>query len=190
VGQLFLMEVEHRIDRRVGPIEAVDVDRFHGADDGVPTGFIEAVLQRVAWRMAARAVVAEDLLHAQIVGRVAGQAREDQIAGQLDDPRFGILDRRKREVLLLDGAERDLGLRGGEADRLRPQPVLAFGQGREHVGAVLVGEDRCRDGLADFLGRDRDPAHFPAGRTDRAVQQDVCRGRQRGEETEHQTGAQ
>ena len=50
------------------------------------------MLQRVARRVAARAVVAHDLLQAQVVGGLGGQSGQDEIAGQLPHLLLAVLD--------------------------------------------------------------------------------------------------
>src|SRR5262249_56835122 len=66
----------------------------------------------------------------------------------------------------------DLALGDFEGERLRPDRVLAGGQRREKVAAVLVGVAAGRDRAAVGLGRDGDATQLLAGRRgDRAAEQ-------------------
>src|SRR5262249_43835058 len=67
-----------------------------------------------------------------------------------------------------------------EGERLRPDGVLAAGQRRKVVAALLVGVDAGRDRAAVGLGRDGHAAQLLAlRRGDRAAEQMI--GRRRGD---------
>jgi hypothetical protein len=152
-GKLLLMEINDLVGRRIRPaIEAVDVDHLHRLDHRVPAALVEAVLQRVARRVAARAIVAEDALHALVIVGFLRQAREDEVTRHLSHLGLEIGHRLEHEVLALLGGEIDVVLGGLEAQRLRPDLVFAGLERWEIVGAGLVGEDRRGDGAALGLG--------------------------------------
>ena len=101
IGREFLLiEVDHAVEPVLAEIDPGHVDVLHQIDDGVPAVLVELVLQRVARRVATRAIVAHELLHARVSRRVVGQRRQDQVAGQLAHQ---ILERAEREILLLVG---------------------------------------------------------------------------------------
>src|SRR5262249_37446053 len=85
-----------------------------------------------------------------------------------------VLDRIEREVLPARRAEIDVAPGGLEADRLRPDLVLALRQRRKVVSARVIGIDR-RGGERSFgLGRHGGTTHLLArGRCDRAAEQDI-----------------
>ena len=181
--KLLLVEVDHLVQRRlVGAIGAVDVDVLHRLDDRVPALLVEAVLERVARRVAARAIVAENALHAGVVGRRVGQAGEDQVARHLLDQPLVVGDRREREIGAARGGEIELAPGGLEGERLRPYLILTFLHRREVVVTGLVCVDRGGDGCTRSLGRDGDTAQGLAGRIfDRAREHDLGGAGRQGE---------
>ena len=180
-GEFVLVRVDRAVERAVGHISAEHVQRLHHAEHGVPALFVERVLQREARRVAARAVLAHDVLHPLVGRRGVGQRGEQFVAGQLPDE---ILRRIEREVLAAGAGEINRALRGLEGQGLRPDVELAHRQRRENIFARRVGVDGRRDGRALGLGGNGDAAHFFAGsRFHGAVQQRVGEGgaRQRDE---------
>ena len=165
-------------------IDAGDRHDFHQVDDLAPARFVEAELQGVARRVAAGAVVREDLLGAGVVGARLGQGRDHHLAGQLAESPLGVGHLLQREIL----APRRAQVYGVpvrlEAERLRPHAVPARGQGREEIIARGVRIHAGGDGGAFQLGRNRDAFEFLAGaRGDRAAQQLIGGvGRGRGEQ--------
>jgi hypothetical protein len=102
----------------------------------------------------------------------ASVCRDHHLAGQLSPAPLGIGHRGKRHVLLFRRGEIDIALGGLEAERLRPDLVLAGRQRREIVVAGLVGVDRRRNGRAFEPGGDCHPAELLArGRGDGAAQE-------------------
>ena len=119
-GELGLMVVEHLIVA-VRQVVAVDVDVLHRLDDGGPAGFVEPVLQRVARRVAARAVVVHDPPHADVVGGLGGQAGEDQVARQLPHLALGVRRSwRARNRVACAGLDVDLARRRSRSSAPAP----------------------------------------------------------------------
>ena len=150
----------------------------------VQPALVETVLERVARRVAARAVVVHDPSHAEIVGGLGGKAGEDQVAGHLPHLALGVVDLGEREIAPRAGFDVDLGGGRLEAQRLRPHAVLPCRQRREVIGAGLVGEDGGGDGRAHGLRRNRDAAELFAGRCGDGAGQDGGIGRRGGQARE------
>ena len=154
---------------------------LHHIDDLVPAGLVEAELQHIARRVAAGALVGEDLLDAGVVLGRFRQRRDQQLARQLPDALLGIAHLAQHEVLALGGAEVDRALGGLEAERLRPDLILSFRHWREVVVASLIGIDAGGDGGAFLLGGHRHAFELLArGRGDRTAQQLIGRRSGRG----------
>jgi hypothetical protein len=152
-------------------IDAGDRHDFHQVDDLAPAGFVEAKLQRVARRVAAGAVVHENLLGAGVVGARLGQCRDHHLAGQLAETPLGVGHLLQREIRSPQRGEIDRALAGFEAQRLRPHAVFARGQRREHISARGVRIHAGGDGGALHLGGYRDAFELLAGsRRDRPAQ--------------------
>ena len=104
-----LMEVDVRrhplVRARIG---AVDVDLLHQVQDLVPALLVEAMLEHVAGAVTAGAVLAHLRLHAEVFRRVAGQRRQEFVAGQLPDPGLAVGDRLQHEILLPRLADGDV----------------------------------------------------------------------------------
>src|SRR4029079_9959706 len=83
-SELLLVVIEDSRGRALlAHVAAVDVGILHELDDGVPARLVEAELQRIAGGMAARAVVAYQLLHSPVMLRVVRQRVERDVAPQL-----------------------------------------------------------------------------------------------------------
>ena len=171
------------VDPLVGArIGAVDVDLLHQVHDLVPALLVEAVLEDVAGAVTAGAVLAHLRLHAEIFRRVAGQRRQEFVAGQLPDPGLAVGDRLEHEILLPRLADGDVADRAFELHRLRPDPVVSFRQRREIVVARCVGVDAGGDGRAFGFRRYGDAAQpFAGGGGDGAGERRVGIGGQGGE---------
>src|SRR6185295_3220402 len=135
-GERLLVAFEDLVRLRVRPgIDAGDRHDLHEIDDLAPAGLVETELQRVAGRVAAGAVVHEDLLHARVLGARLGQRRDHHLARQLAEAPLGIRDLGQREVLAARRGELDRAARALEAERLRPHTVPALRQRREEIFA-------------------------------------------------------
>ncbi len=147
---------------------------LHQVDDLVPAGLVEFELQRVARGVTTGALVREHLLDAGVLWGLVGQCRNEQFTRQLSNLPFEVGHRLQHEILVLRRGEVDRALGGLEAERLRPDAVLAGGQGRKIVVAGFVGVDAGRDGRAVLLGRHRHAGELLARRRgDRAGQHHV-----------------
>jgi hypothetical protein len=84
----------------------------------------------------------DDALHAHVVGSVLRQSGEDQIARQLADQPLGVLDLLECEIRPGAGLQLGLAVGGLEAQRLRPDAILAGRKRREaptsSVNTVVV----------------------------------------------------
>src|SRR5262249_59715905 len=98
------------------------------------------MLQEVARRVAACAIVMDDALHAHVVGSVSRQSGEDQVARQLADEPLGVLDLLERKIRPGPSLQLGLAIFCLEAERLRPYTILTGRKRGEIVGPGLVGE--------------------------------------------------
>jgi len=122
-------------------IDAEHVHHLHQVEYLVPTLLVEAVLQRVAGRVAASAVLPHQRLHAVVIGRVARERGQELVARQLADPIFLTGHRLQPEILLRRLAQVDIALGRLIGESLRPHAVFAIRQRREVVAAGLIGVD-------------------------------------------------
>ena len=172
-GKRLLVAVHDLVGLCIRPrIDAGDRHDFHQVDDLAPASFVEAKLQHVARRVAAGAVIHENLLGAGVVGAGLGQCRNHHLAGQLAEAPLGIGHLLQREIPAPRRGQFDGALTGFKAERLRPHAVLARAQGREKIISRGVRIDAGGNGRAlEFRGY-RDTFQLLAGlRCDRAAQQ-------------------
>ena len=114
------------------------------------------------------------LLHAGVVFGAFRQRGDQQLARQLANAPLGIGDGLQREILAPAGAEIDRASGPLEAERLRPDLILAGGQQREVIGAGSVSVDAGRDRRALLLGRHRHALELlPRRRGNRAAQRTI-----------------
>ena len=127
-----LVHLNDRLRRTVRHARSSAADRFHQIDDSRPALFVETELQRIARRMAAIALVVQDLLH---VTSSALSSGSDAITSSPGSCRHfvsgSVIVFSVRSWRLL--ADRSTcGLRLLEAERLRPDAIFARRHRREN----------------------------------------------------------